>query len=94
LPTTTGPANNPVAGAPTDYDVTLVVLDYSLHEVNASQGRILVTDKKVLLAKGNLAVDPLPAHKLIIGGKAHSLELIQPLAPGGTVVLWTIQARK
>jgi len=92
-PTTTGPANNPVAGAPVDYNVKIVVLEFSRGEVDGT--RVLVTDKKVLLAKGALTIDPLTSDKLLIGGIPHTIvPPLEPLSPGGTVVMWTIQARR
>lgn len=90
--TSTGSAHNPAPGAPTDYPAIIVVLGYSVREIDGS--RILATDKKVLLAKKGLSVEPATADKLVIGGVAHSIVSIEPLSPGGVIVLWTLQCRR
>lgn len=89
--TTSGPAHNPVVTT-TDYDATFAVLDYTNREVDGT--RVFSTDKKVLLKAGALAVTPTLSDELVIGGVAHSLIRIDPLAPGGTVVCWTLQIRR
>lgn len=73
-------------------DATIVVLDYDVREIDGS--RVLATDKKVLMAKKDLAITPTTSDRLLIGGVAHPIVDVRPLAPGGTVVLWQLQVRK
>ena len=84
----------PVAGAPTQHAVKLVVdpEGYTNREIDGT--RIKVTDKKVYVAVGNLPVEVSTSHRLSIGGVGHEIVDAKPLNPGGTVVMWTIQARK
>lgn len=89
--TNTGTSYQPTITT-TDYACTIVVLDYDLREIDGA--RVLATDKKVLLAKGSLAIEPTTADKLLIGGVAHSLIDVRPLSPAGTVVLYQLQARR
>ena len=92
-PSTGGTAYNPTQGSPADYPVTIVVTDYETREVDGT--RILSTDKKVLLAKGSLSVEPATSDLLIeASGAVYKIVNVQPLNPGGTVVMYTIQARR
>lgn len=89
--TKTGSSYSPTITT-TDYDCTFVVLDYRNREIDGT--RILSTDKKALLKAGSLAITPTTADKLVIGGVAHAIMNVAPLSPGGTVVLYEIQARR
>jgi hypothetical protein len=94
----TGTEYDPEIGPPTDYPCTFAVIGWSNGEI--AGGRVLATDKKVLLAKGDLQIEPTPSDKLVIGGAEHSIIGpdnglgIQTLAPAGIIVMWTLQARK
>lgn len=87
-----GPARNPGVGAPTDYDCTLVVDTYRNFERDGT--RIKAGDKKVLLSTEGLTVAPLTSDQLVIAGEVHSIVNVEPLSPGGVVVMWTVQARR
>lgn len=91
-PTFTGPAYNPTPGTPISYAVTVVVLDFEAREVDGT--RILAADRKVIMAKAGLATDPRTSDKLILGGVEHAIINVSPLAPGGTVLLYQLQARR
>lgn len=91
-PTNSGDAWNPTEGEPEDHAVTIVVTDYRLADVDGS--RVLATDRKALLAKGDLAIEPSTSDQLLIGGVSHSIIDVKPLSPGGTVVLWELQVRR
>jgi hypothetical protein len=91
-PSRNGTAYNPTAGAATDYAVTFVVFGYDDREVDGS--RIQSTDKKVTMAQNDLAIRPDTTDKLLIGGVEHSIIRVQPLAPGGTTLLWELQVRR
>lgn len=90
--TSTGPAYNPTAGAPADYACTFVVDSFKAFEVDGT--RVKASDLKVLLAKGSLAIEPSVSDKLLIGGVAHTIVNVEPLAPGGVTVMWTLQCRR
>lgn len=99
-PTASGPAYNPTPGGPVDYDVTVVVTSYSAHEIAESGGRVLATDRKVLLAAGNLSITPRPSDKLMLGGEVCQIvgpdegRGIQTAAPGGVTVLYELHCRR
>lgn len=89
---TAGPKYNPTIGSPTPYSVTVVVIEFRQSEVDGT--RVLQGDKKVFIAKGSLSIDPLPGDKLVISGATYVIVRVEPLAPAGTVVMWTVQVRK
>lgn len=91
-PTTSGTAYNPTQGTPTDYTATVVVTDFSNREIDGT--RVLATDKKALMAKASLAIEPTTSDKLLIGGVAHSIVRVETLSPGGTTLAWTLQCRR
>lgn len=83
-----GDAWNPTQSA-TDYDCTLVVTDYSLYE--RASGLIGATDRKVLVSTDGVSISPTSADKLVIGSNVYEIKRVDPLEPGDTVVLWTMQ---
>lgn len=92
-PTSSGTAYNPTAGSPTDQAATFVVIEYSRSEVDGT--RILATDKRVLLAKGALTLDPTTSDQIVeSGGAVFKIVNVQPLNPGGTVILYDLQVRR
>lgn len=91
-PNSSGPAYAPVEGTPTSYAVTVVVDTYRNSEVDGT--RVLATDKKVLMAKGALAIEPATSDTLVIGGVDHAIVEVRPLNPGGSVILYEVQARR
>lgn len=90
----TGPSYDPIPGQPVDHPCRFVVLDYSNDEVDGT--RILATDKKVLLAVGDLTITPTTSD-LLVDGPSSSYKIIpplKPLSPAGTVILYEVQARR
>lgn len=73
----------------TDYDATLVVIDYSLSERSGTL--IGATDRKVLISTAGLTITPTNADKLVVDGDEHEIVRIVPLEPGATVVMWEAQ---
>lgn len=92
-PTKSGSAYNPTPGAPVDHDATFAVIDYEAKDIDGT--RILATDKQVLLAPGTLTITPTTSD-LLVEADASEYKIIdvQMLKPAGTVVLYTIQARR
>lgn len=88
-PTNSGPAWDPtITWAETG--CTVVVTEFSNREVDGT--RVLATDKKVLMAVP--AIAPATSDRLAIGGVEYSIERVEPLAPGGVSVMFTLQARR
>jgi len=91
-PTWTGTEQNPVAGTPTDYPVTVVVEVYAFSQIDGE--RVRRDDLKVLVARGALTVEPAVSDKIVIGGAEHAIVSVRPTNPGGTVVMHELQARR
>lgn len=89
--TKTGSDYNPTITFP-EHDCIFAVLEYENREVDGT--RVLVTDKKVLLAKGDLSFDPSKDDKLKIGGVDHTIIRSDPFAPGGTTLFIWLQCRR
>lgn len=83
---TAGPASTP-------HPVTAAVLDYPQRFIDGSV--IRTGDKRALMSPVGLAVTPKPGDTLTdAAGAVHQVVDAKPLAPAGTVVLWTLQVRK
>lgn len=87
----TNPWDNPTTTT-TAYTVQIVVETYKDGLVNGTS--ILSGDRKILLSALGLAIVPTVEDTLTIGGDAWGVVNVKPLAPGTTVVLYEIQARK
>lgn len=85
-----------------DYPCKLVVTEYSLKERESSL--VEQNDRKALISTEGVSIPALPdnpasvdaptvADRLVIGGNVLSIIHVEPLNPGGTVVMWTAQAR-
>lgn len=90
---TTGTAYNPTQGTPVDHACTFVVTDYTTREIDGT--RVLSTDKKVLLAKGALTIEPLTSDRLLDPAvPGYKIVDVAPLSPAGTVVMYQLQCRR
>lgn len=100
--TTGGDPFDPGGGETTvmDYPCTLVVTDFSLRERESTL--VGATDKKVLIATDGIVIPALPnqpnsenapvaSDQVVVQNRAHEIVRIDPLSPGGTVVLWQAQ---
>lgn len=87
----TGPAYDPGDGATTSHACTLVDLEYNDHEIDGTL--IRTGDKKVFVSTSGVSITPAVSDRLVIGDASYEIMSIKPLAPGGTVVFWEIQAR-
>lgn len=74
---------------PVPYDVTLVVLDYSLRERESTL--IGARDRRVLISTDGVTITPTNSDKLRLGGVDYEIQWIKPLEPGDTVILWDAQ---
>lgn len=88
---TSGPAHDPTVTT-TEHACTLVETGYSI--TNRTDSLVQKGDKVGLLSV-DLAVTPdRLSDKLEIGGTQYQLIDLQPLSPGGTVLLYEFLARK
>lgn len=91
--TTTGPEYDPTDGDPADHACRFAVTDYEASEIDGS--RVLATDKKALLAKGSLSIEPALSDLLVESdGAVYKIVAVKSLKPGSTVVLWELQCRR
>ena len=86
--TPTGPEWNPTPGTPTDYTVKLVETGYSLTNRDAT---LIERGDKMLLIEA--AVEPALEDSITVDGSVLRLIDVQPLNPGGVVLLYEAQAR-
>lgn len=97
-PTFTGPDYDPTPGPPVDHPCTVVVVEWETKELETN--RVLANDLKLLVAKGELAIDPDPSHKLVVGGVEHTIVGpesglgVRTVAPGGVTVFYKLQVRR
>lgn len=91
----TGSLRNPGKGAPTNYPADFVLLDFTTDEVIKSEGRVLATDKKALLAPGTLPIAVTVDDKLIEadGTPWNIIPPVKTLRPATTTLLYTLQVR-
>lgn len=87
-----GPAANP--GPPTTADHPAVMAEVGYSAFERQNRSILGSDTKVLIAASGLAVEPQPGDLLVISGVGHRVVRSDPFNPAGTVVFYTVQARR
>ncbi len=92
----TSGAYDPATGASTpstaSETVTAAVFDFPLRMIDGSL--IRQGDKKVLMSAYGLTATPKPADTFTdAAGSVYTIVNAKATAPGGTVVLWTLQVR-
>lgn len=87
-----GEPHNPGPAVPADHPCTFVVDIYKTFERDGTL--IKAGDKKVLVKAEGLAIAPTTSDKIIIAGEVHTIVSVEPLSPAGTVVMYTVQARR
>jgi hypothetical protein len=91
--TPTGPAYNPTPGADVDHACRFAIVAFQQRDIDGT--RVLATDKKAILAKGALTVEPLPGDQLVdAAGVVYSVIDVMPLNPAGTTVMYELQVRR
>lgn len=90
----TGTSYNPTAGTPVDHPARFVITEFDRDEIDGS--RVLMTDKKALVAPGSLTIDPTPSDHLVEadGTVWNIVPPVQTLRPKDTTLLHTLQVRK
>ena len=86
----TGPAHDPRPSPPTRHDCKVVETDYSL--TDRDQSLVLKGDKLGLISTA-IAITPTTADRIVLGGKTYRFVDLQPLQPGGVVLLYEFHAR-
>ncbi|WP_343649484.1 hypothetical protein [Stenotrophomonas sp.] len=87
----TGPPHNPQPGPATQHDCTVVELDYSLTDRDATL--VLKGDKLGLISTA-VDIQPGKDDRLLLGGQLYHFIDLQPLSPGGQVLLYEFHARR
>jgi hypothetical protein len=91
--TATGPAYNPTPGTPSNYAATFAVTSFSRRDVDGT--RIMADDKRVVMGKGSLTVEPKPGDVLVeADGGLFTVVRAWPIKPAGEAVMFVIQARR
>jgi hypothetical protein len=87
----TGPPHNPQPGPSTQHDCKVVEIEYSLTDRDATL--VLQGDKLGLIST---AVDIAPSKddRIMLGGETFHFIDLQPLSPGGQVLLYEFHARR
>lgn len=90
---------NPTTGAPTDFPVTAVIVEYTEKERGAAPGvdadtAIRTNDRRALISAEGIVVDFDPSYQLVIGVDVYAMVKVSPLRLDGvTTVLYDVQVR-
>ncbi|WP_115560019.1 hypothetical protein [Xanthomonas arboricola] len=87
----TGPPHNPQPGVPTQHDCKVVELDYSL--TNRDATLVLKGDKLGLISTA-IDIAPTLNDRIVLGNDLFTFIDLQPLSPGGQVLLYEFHARR
>lgn len=88
---------DPVAGTTgtevvTDYPCNALEDKYSIKDIDGT--RIQQGDKKILLSAPTTMPLPSLEDSLVLGSEVYSIINVDPLAPDGNALMYTIQARR
>ncbi|MBH1851932.1 hypothetical protein I5V61_06600 [Stenotrophomonas maltophilia] len=87
----TGPPHNPQPGEPTQHDCKVVELEYSLTDRDTT---LVQKGDKLGLISTAVDIDPNTGDRLLLGGQLYHFIDLQPLSPGGQVLLYEFHARR
>lgn len=90
--TQTGPDYNPEPGADVEVNATVVQTSWKKNEIDGKS--IQKDDVKYLVSPEDLTQDPELAAQINVGGIIYQIMNVDPLSPGSTIMLWTVQGRK
>lgn len=88
--TNTGEDEDPTQTS-VDYATQAAIVDYTNRDRDGTL--IMETDRKAIIAKGSLAIEPKPGDQLVVGTDPFPIINVKPLNPGGTVVFYEAQVR-
>lgn len=86
----TGPPHNPQPGPATRYDCRVVELEYSLTDRDTT---LVQQGDKLGLISTSVGIPPGKDDRLLLGGQLYHFIDLQPLSPGGQVLLYEFHAR-
>lgn len=87
----TGPPHNPQPGPATLRDCKVVELEYSLTDRDTT---LVLKGDKLGLISTEVDIDPGKEDRLLLGGQLYHFIDLQPLSPGGQVLLYEFHARR
>ncbi len=85
-----GPDYDPVQ-TPTDHTITAALFNYMNSAIDGTT--ITQKDRKVLLSTEGLTVTPEVGDTITVDSDKLNILDVKPLSPGGTVVMYELQAR-
>lgn len=90
----TGPEFDPTPGAEVDHPARFVLVGFEADEIDGT--RVLMTDKKALMAPGSLTIEPTSNDHLVEsdGSVWNIIPPVQTLRPAETTLLYTLQVRR
>ncbi len=89
-PTSSGPAYNPVPGAPGQHPARALELERKIVEVQGS--RVKRVELKLLLSVGDLTIIPTTSDKVRVGGEDYAITAALPFQPGGSGIYFEVVA--
>jgi len=87
----TGPPHNPQPGEPTQHDCKVVEPEYSLTDRDTT---LVQQGDKLGLISTAIDIQPGKDDRLLLGGQLYHFIDLQPLSPGGQVLLFEFHARR
>ncbi|KAF1016183.1 MAG: hypothetical protein GAK31_01672 [Stenotrophomonas maltophilia] len=87
----TGPPHNPQPGEPTRHHCKVVELEYSLIDRDTT---LVQQGDKLGLISTAVDIQPGKDDRLLLGGQLYHFIDLQPLSPGGQVLLYEFHARR
>jgi len=87
----TGPPHNPQPGPATRHDCMVVELEYSLTNRDAT---LVLQGDKLGLISIDTDIVPTKDDRILLGGEMFNFVDLQPLSPGGQVLLYEFHARR
>ncbi len=87
----TGPPHNPQPGPATRHDCKVVELEYSLTDRDTT---LVQQGDKLGLISTAIDIKPSKYDRLLLGDQLYHFIDLQPLSPGGQVLLYEFHARR
>ncbi|PPU07811.1 hypothetical protein [Xanthomonas arboricola] len=87
----TGPPHNPQQGPPMRHDCKVVETEYSLTNRDAT---LVLQGDKLGLISTDVAIEPMKDDRILLGGVLYRFIDLQPLSPGGQVLMYEFHARR
>lgn len=88
----TGPSYAPTFGPPTRHDATAILSNFTVRERESSL--VALNDLKLLVANDGLTINPTTQDKIEVQGVEYQIKNIDPVKPGGVILMWSIHIGK